>query len=441
MKKILVVDDVKEITEVIVMILEIELEDYEFLEFSSGNQTINYLKHSNDNVELIISDHNMPDGTGSDLYSFIRENNLNIPYIHMSTGNYYEFEKLLTLLEDHSANACINKPFDDETLLATVINSLNISNDKSPKEFTKLKISRISEHINDFFKIYINIDGRPILLFDDSDSSDMTKLQELNKKGLESILIETQEYNDWIKMKMHDLNSIIGECSFEDPKTVTDMTDTLMRQSALLVNMSNPKILNIKKMNNSVNQVLINLWEKPEINKGLINHFTKLSYLSGHSANCLILSWLYTRTIKNGDLNLFSKLAQASILHDISIDKDELSMIISKEMIEKSSLSSTEKKYIIQHPIISAEKIEKCGIHDSDVLRIIRDHHELPDASGFPNSLSMTNTHKLSTAFQFILQLAHRLYINKGQLDKSLDTMNEVFNVDDYRPLINSLKR
>ena len=358
MKKILVVDDVKEITEVIVMILEIELEDYEFLEFSSGNQTINYLKHSNDNVELIISDHNMPDGTGSDLYSFIRENNLNIPYIHMSTGNYYEFEKLLTLLEDHSANACINKPFDDETLLATVINSLNVSNDKPPKEFTKLRISRISEHINDFFKIYINIDGRPILLFEDSDSSDMSKLQELNKKGLESILIETQEYNDWIKMKMHDLNSIIGECSFEDPKTVTDMTDTLMRQSALLVNMSNPKTLNIKKMNNSVNQVLINLWEKPEINKGLINHFTKLGYLSGHSANCLILSWLYTRTIKNGDLNLFSKLAQASILHDNSIDKDEFSMIISKEMIEKSSLSSTEKKYIIQHPIISAKNLK-----------------------------------------------------------------------------------
>lgn len=441
MKKILVVDDVNEITELVVMILETELEGYEFFEFSSGNQAINYLKKSHAGVELVICDHNMPDGTGSDVYSFIQENNPSIPFIHMSTGSHLEFERLKTLLEDHSGNACMFKPFDEEILMATVTNSLKESVENIPSNFTKLKISSVSEYINEFFKVYIEVDKKPILLFDDSDSSDSKKLEELSSKGLDTILIETSEYNDWIKTKIKQINSVIGECSFNNPTSLKELTDTLFRHSTFVMNIANPKILNIEKMNNSTNQVLSTFWEKPELKKEVIDLFTKLGYRSGHSAICLVLTWLYTKTIERADINLFSKLTHASLLHDISLDEDELSVLITKEDIENSSYSSREKEYILQHPIISAEKLEQWDVIDSDVLRIIKEHHELPDATGYPKSLSKSNAHKLSTAFQFILQLAHRIYMNKGKLDTSLESMSKTFSLNDYEPLINSLRR
>ncbi|MCO4794587.1 MAG: response regulator [Bacteriovoracaceae bacterium] len=85
MKKILLIDDIEEITELLTLLLKFEFSDFETIECISGNQGIEYLKNDKE-ISLVICDHNMPDGTGSDVYSFIKENNLNIPYIHMSTS-------------------------------------------------------------------------------------------------------------------------------------------------------------------------------------------------------------------------------------------------------------------------------------------------------------------------------------------------------------------
>jgi len=441
MKKILVVDDVREITELVVMILESDFKDYDFLEFSSGNQVINYLKNTKDNIALIISDHNMPDGTGSDLYSFIRESNFQIPYIHMSTGLHTEFERLKTLLHDNPANSNLTKPFDDEQLLAAVRFSLKESTQNIDNNFTKLKIDSVKLYIGEFFKVYIEVDKKPVLLFDDSNDADSTKLDELSKKGLKDILIETEEYKDWIKSKITQLNKLIGECTLQSPKTLKELTDTLFRQSTVIINMANPNDLRLEKVTESVQNVLGTLWEKPEVKKQVIEFFSHLGYISGHSSICLILSWLYAKKHQNSDIPLFTKLAYASLFHDISLHENELAMLIAKNDVEKSDYNSREKEYIYQHPIISAEKLEGWNIIDNDTLRIIKEHHEQPDATGYPKSLSKSNAHKLSTVFQFILQLSHRIYINQGNLDVSLDSMSKAFDLSEYHPLLDSLKR
>lgn len=442
MKKILVVDDITEITELVIMILESELKDYEFLEFSSGNQVINYLKETNETISLIISDHNMPDGTGSELYTFIRESNLQIPYIHMSTGLHTEFESLKTLLHDHPGNACLTKPFDDEQLLSTVMFSLKKSPENIDYQFVKLKIDSVKPHIGDFFKIYIEVNNKPILLFDDSDDSDSKKLEELSKKGLMEILIETNEYKDWVKSKITQLNHLVGECNTtQPPKTLEELTDTLFCYSTVIINMANPNDLRLEKVSESVQNVLGTLWKKSELKKEIIEMFSNLGYISGHSSICLLLSWLYAKKHQNGDIALFTKLANASLFHDTSLDENEFSILISKEDIENSNYNSREKEYIFQHPIISAEKLEGWKVIDSDTLRIIKEHHELPNATGYPKSLTKSNAHKLSTVFQFILNLSHQIYINNGNLEVSLDSLSKAFDKSEYQALLDSLKR
>ncbi len=440
MKKILVVDDIKEITELVIMILETEFDDFEYLDFQSGNQVISYLKSTRDDIALIISDHNMPDGTGSDVYTFIKEQELSIPYIHMSTGIHTEFNALKTLLEDHPGNACMSKPFDDEILTAIVSNSLSQQTPEKDK-FTRLNITNISPYIGDFFKVYIEVDNKPLLLFDESSTSDEIKLHQLKDKGLNEILIETKEYNQWIKNKITELNKIVGEYNVPKPSTLKELTDTLFRHSSLIINIANPKVLKMEKVSESFSTVLDTLWKRSDIQKEMIKVFSNLGYISGHSSICLILSWIYTKQHKNGDINFFTKLAHASLFHDVSLPDDESASLLRKEEVESSVYSSREKDYITNYPIYSAEKLEQWDVIDSDSLRIIREHHEMPNAKGFPKSLSSTNSHKLSTAFQLILNLAHEIYINHGDIEKVKSSIDKSFDLDDFKSLIDSLKR
>ncbi|TNE98550.1 MAG: response regulator [Deltaproteobacteria bacterium] len=441
MKKILVVDDVQEITELVVMILESELDQYEFLEFSSGNQAISYLKESPQDVDLIICDHNMPDGTGSDVYTFIKDNDLQIPYIHMSTGLHTEFEKLKSLLEDHPANACMTKPFDDEILTSLTMSALSLKKDPSEKKYTQLSIVNVSPYIGEFFKVYIEIDNKPRLLFNDSTTTDQVKIIELKNKGLTHVLVETDEYHQWIKSKLSHLNKMVGECHFEEPHTIKQLTDTLFKHSLLIINQANPKELNLEKMTKSFEIVLNTLWDKSEIKKDLLKVFSHLGYLSGHSAICMVLSWLYTKKHKQGDLSLFHKLSYASLLHDISLPDDQTSALLTRSDVDKSEYKESEKDFILQHPNYSAEKLESLDVIDSDTLRIIKEHHEKPDGSGYPKSLSKSNSHKLSTAFQFILTLAHIIYTKKDLDEIRNDDRLKGFELKDYQELLDCLQR
>jgi len=49
-----------------------------------------------------------------------------------------------------------------------------------------------------------------------------------------------------------------------------------------------------------------------------------------------------------------------------------------------SPLTPLQRKVIQEHPLRSAELLQQAGITDEDWLRAVREHHELPDGSGYP---------------------------------------------------------
>jgi HD-GYP domain-containing protein (c-di-GMP phosphodiesterase class II) len=49
-----------------------------------------------------------------------------------------------------------------------------------------------------------------------------------------------------------------------------------------------------------------------------------------------------------------------------------------------SPLTTNQRKAIQDHPRLSAELLEQAGIDDADWLAAVREHHEVPDGSGYP---------------------------------------------------------
>jgi CheY-like chemotaxis protein len=120
--KILLAEDEPELRKLIVFMID-SLIDATVTEVSSGDQAIEILAREPD-IQLVISDYQMPNGTGEDIYRFLLNEKKSTPFILCSVANVDEhpifkdnppygvltkpnffsgFEKLIRDLADHYA--------------------------------------------------------------------------------------------------------------------------------------------------------------------------------------------------------------------------------------------------------------------------------------------------------------------------------------------------
>jgi DNA-binding NtrC family response regulator len=81
--KILVVDDDKDVREVLIEIIEMDL-GHDCVGESSGNRALEYLKSNS--VDVLISDVRMPDGDGLELLQGMQKEEIKVDRIYMMTG-------------------------------------------------------------------------------------------------------------------------------------------------------------------------------------------------------------------------------------------------------------------------------------------------------------------------------------------------------------------
>lgn len=108
MKKILITEDSPTMRSLLISTIE-AMEDFEIVEAGSGFEALRLLPR--ENVDLIITDINMPDINGLELISFVRSNPnyRSIPLFIISTeSSEKDMEKGLAL----GANEYLTKPFN-----------------------------------------------------------------------------------------------------------------------------------------------------------------------------------------------------------------------------------------------------------------------------------------------------------------------------------------
>jgi CheY-like chemotaxis protein len=114
---LLVVDDDDSLRETLVF--EFELKGYKVLSAGSGNEGFKVVQ--NNQVDLVISDIRMPDGTGIDLLRNIKDRNARMPVIIFITAfSDLSQEEAFEM----GVDAVLSKPFDRKVILQTVERAL-----------------------------------------------------------------------------------------------------------------------------------------------------------------------------------------------------------------------------------------------------------------------------------------------------------------------------
>jgi two-component system chemotaxis response regulator CheY len=121
-KTILVIDDFDSIRQFVCETLQ--RKGYETLPAPDGNQAYEMLLEKKQEIDLVLSDYNMPNCTGFELLKKIKSNPLiaNVPVIFLTTESNPE---KMRAAKEAGLTAWVKKPYRAEAFYAQIENALN----------------------------------------------------------------------------------------------------------------------------------------------------------------------------------------------------------------------------------------------------------------------------------------------------------------------------
>jgi len=202
-------------------------------------------------------------------------------------------------------------------------------------------------------------------------------------------LLKAEQYRVYVRLK--DAPSFTGYYDrlvgqiLKDPRTTTRKKALVLQEIATL----NLRVFFGQEMNSKELETAVNMAEKtvtwisrdPQLLGSLSEVLVSGYTLYAHSVNVAMMGMAFGRFLKLGEGRVHL-LGMGGLLHDIGMSK------ISKDLLQKPGpLTDEETNLVKKHPAQGYQTLMTVSTVPYPVLRIVLDHHERADGSGYPNRL------------------------------------------------------
>lgn len=419
--KILIADDEPQIAEIIDFLIQDAFnEEIETVVVNSGNEAIEALKK--DQFDLCISDHNMPNGKGSEILKHISNNNLSTLFVICSTIEPGEMPEIYPVDKIYFN---IIKPDITEGVgfLADFIK------EKNP---TKSSISDIDDQ-------YIPVTLEFLLLLGRTPSDIYIKITETKfLKCLNENEIFTMDDNaKYLSKSVSKLYVKKSKNKDIIVKLIASAITKIMANKAMPINekmtIVHAQLCDLIKFTN-MSEDLAQI-TKENITQSIsvimkndsLNEFWKEMNLVGeypskmYSLHSMLASVIIKKLAWSSEATMF-KLSLAAFLQDITLKTLPVMKIYDHDnFLEiKDSLSKDEIANFLDHPLKAKDLIAFYKAIPPDIDKIILEQHEMPDGRGFPRQLNANQIGPLSCVF-ILSGLLARFILNE---DKNFQLKN-----------------
>jgi CheY-like chemotaxis protein len=433
MNKILIVDDEIDVLEINAFCASQTFEfEYDLTFASSGYEAINKLE--NDFFDLCICDHNMPNGNGAEVCSFISRKMIKTKFVLCSSVLPTE---LPTIYSNKNIFFNIVKPeiVDGFSLLAKKLQETISTNEESQDNNsskindieTTPQYSAVDVKILPWLEVlpcdlYISLtENKFVKYLNKGDAIDADVIKILVQKKLSYLYfcagIDKKYLLDAVSEKLH---SRIISSKFNIENRIKICFENLSQRliefgiSNYYVDLAFDSIVDSLK--------IIKKNDKPL--NGIRRHDITGDFQTQHYTLQSILICLISKKISWFTSNHLQDLLIASFYQDLTLDSENLMKISNVNITSNKQvpLSPLENECLLNHPLMAKDLVLKLNLVSETVSKLIHEHHELPNGDGFPRKINHTNTRPLS-AFFIITGVASREI-----LKKELNTGEEIIN-------------
>lgn len=421
--KILIIDDDEDIRDILAFTVESEI-SADFIFAESGNSGVAQIK-ANPDIDLIISDYNMPDGNGGVIYNYLLDEDINIPYTFCSSDDIRDHSEFNN---DKFLFSVITKPhlFEGIQEIMTRISELQSKDIFHGDEFTPIDISLLLCCSEIPCEVYLRIsESKTLKVLSTGDIFEKKDVEKYENKKIKKLLVSKGDVKHFVDCICQKIVKILEDENEDSGTKVLDIHAVIV-DTAKKLGFSDELI---KVTNRSVDFAIdtFNENEKFKDIYGPIFENNK-SYLTKHSvALAYITNGILAKTPWDSADNRV-RLVMASFLHDVSIrnpDYNEFS-------VDKNDEESV--RTFKDHPREAIDLIKNLKGLPQDLDRIILDHHEKPDGSGLPRGLTSSQLSPLSSLFIFCHNLVDALFSALEKSEKlSKNVISSYLNFDDYQ--------
>lgn len=429
--KFLVVEDEDIIRDCLVEILEDNF-DLSIETAKSGLEAIELIKKGN--IGVVLSDYNMPDGTGGEIYAHLQSEGSKIPFILISSEDIAKHPEFKSFYTDHPGNFHALKPFDEEEIIGKVKKSLETTQvdyvEKAESEEPGI-LELVPVVARNFLKlkslnkeVYIKISNKKnVKILDQGSPEHKETIQKYIDKGVKALYLRRSDYasivDELCEVVMRELDELGENSTFEQTENVIFSSYGVLKEQLTKMGVSRTTIELTEK---SIEKTMDMFKKAPSIglffkqikeqNDYIYQHTIFTSFLCGHILNQT--DW--------GSRDNIQKLTLATMLHDICIRNPELAKVTSLEDPVLESFTRQEVKSLKSHPQDAVILAKELGGFSTDVETIILQHHERPDGDGWPKGMNATNISPLACVFI----IAHDFAQNVLTRELSPKVMREV---------------
>lgn len=438
-RKIIVADDEDGIRDVFAMIIESNF-DHEILQCASAAEAIEAIR-SNGGVDLIFSDYNMGADNGGDLYKFLKDKSLDIPFVLCSTYAPNEIEGFESFDSDNPNNTYFQKPFSSEQIIDHINKVFDDElGTQDINTFVRVRPERFMRvnSVKETFNVYIRLSKKKyVKIINEGESDNFDVIDKYIKKGIDFIYLEFQKYeifeNSALVTLFEKIDSFTEETDFDEQSGV--LLDSIESIQGFV------KTLGVNERTIELIDKVVESTEKTLQKSGKLEDLltllkTREGYLKDHSYLTSFLACAIADRMSRKTEGIWKKIITASLFQNISLEHEEEAKIYSMDSKEFNAMDERVQSRIKSHPQDSVKMLSEAENYFSeDTRKMIQNHHERPDGKGFPRGLDATKVAPLEALFIISSNFADALLKQEdvNQVSIVAQDYNEVYNKGNYK--------
>lgn len=332
--------------------------------------------------DAVLSDIEMPGGTGLQLISSMKQLSNQIPVVLM-TG-YADRNPEREALQ-HGAAAYILKPFTSEKLLETFRGLIGINSRETPvslPDFIEIAVDEFVSGSRLEVDLYVQIGTEGFVkIVRAGDDMSPERLTAFKRRNVRSFFVSRTDFERYICMQFKLLRGM------EKLPMVAEKRLGILRQAneAVLKRIFNSGVdRNSYAYAQAVTDANLSLISRSEEVFSFLEALNATGeHLLAHSIGVSICSTMLARKIGWRCHETLRKVSLGGLLHDVGLRG------LPKALVGKPrrALSFEEMKLFEKHPIMGAELLRGLRLVPTEVLQIVLQHHENRTGSGYPAGL------------------------------------------------------
>jgi len=413
--KILIAEDHDDIRE----LLRIELENLDSTikieDVNCGELAIDMI-NSND-FDLIISDYNMPNGNGGEVFTYLKDRKLSIPFLLFSTEDPKDHSEFLGASQ---FKGILNKVLPSENKLKKIIyNAAGIDVPAVSNKYFKIRVGYFLRFNQTLCDVYIKIsDDKFVKLLNKNNYYSLKDIKKYIEKKVNYLFIHEDDYRKY-QVKFGD-NSFLHldkrKITTESKEDYYKSADLIIKDLILSLGISEEAIRQASQTIKSTLDIFNN-YEK--FHDFIENNLSKSSY---QYDQCLILSHICHAISDNvfGTSNqVSSSLCAASFFHDIATIEPVNNLTDNSKSLLNLEIVDNELIHSKDHPNLGADILLSVSEFSTLASKVIRNHHEKPDGSGYPRGLTSETIDLASCVFIIASEYIEKLFEVEFDLNKN----------------------